>query len=326
MLCPFCLSEVRFKLESADSKSGYICPNPDCKQQVPALYVQEYSSYPPGVANAIGFRGHGKTVYFASLFYALKKLRLSQHWPQFFTMGLNEESLDTVYENVAMLEDGKLPDSTPKNFPRPTMVRVEGIPMQSNCTLLFYDTSGEAFEKATQLVMYASFVKRARTAMFLISSRDVNDPTMEMHKLLNTYVVGMAELGSSARHQHLVVVYTKADEMVEILREYEDIEAYLRRGSIDELVSQKHYMREMYSISEQLREFTQRKLEAHEFLSAADANFKSVSFCIISALGARPQGQQTSVQITPRRILDPMLWLMEKSLPGWKQTLRRWWE
>ncbi|MBM3239027.1 hypothetical protein FJZ31_22265 [Candidatus Poribacteria bacterium] len=324
MLCPFCLSEVKFKSESVDGKSVYICPN--CTQQVPALYVQEYPSYPPVVANAIGFRGHGKTVYFAALFYALKKLGLSLHWPNFHTMGIDEESLDTVYENVAMLEEGKLPASTPKIFPRPTMVRVEGIPMQSNCTLLFYDTGGEAFEKATQLVMYASFVKQARTAMFLISPCDINDPTMEMHKLLNTYVVGMAELGASARHQHLVVVYTKADEMVELLEKYSDIEAYLRRGTIDELVSPKHYMRGMYSISEQLREFTKSNLGANEFLNAADANFKSVSFCIISALGARPQGQQTSVQITPRRILDPMLWLMEKSLPGWKQTLRRWWE
>lgn len=36
------------------------------------MYVEEYSKYPPVVVCAIGFRRHGKTIFFASLFYALK--------------------------------------------------------------------------------------------------------------------------------------------------------------------------------------------------------------------------------------------------------------
>ncbi len=92
MFCPFCLAKVRFKRES-------ICPNPDCRQRVPALYVEKYRRCPPVVANAIGFSGHGKTVYFAALFYALKKLRLSQHWQGFFTMAPNEDSLNLTLVN-----------------------------------------------------------------------------------------------------------------------------------------------------------------------------------------------------------------------------------
>jgi len=276
------------------------------------------------VANAIGFSGHGKTVYFAALFYALKKFRLSQHWQGFFTMALNEDSLDTVYENVAMLEDGKLPDTTPKVFPRPAILRVVSMPMQPNCTLLFYDTSGECFERPTELVQHAGFVRRARTAMFLISLSDLVDPEIDMHKLLNAYVVGMRELNANTKHQHLVVVYTKADEIFELLKGREELNDYIRRNSIDGLVHLQNYMREMYRISAHLREFTQHKLRANEFLNAADANFKSVSFCMVSALGAKPQGQQTLVQIVPRCIFEPMLWLMESSLPKWKKIWHRW--
>ena len=50
------------------------------------------------------------------------------------------------------------------NFPRPTMLRVAGIPMwpkQRNCTLVFYDTSGESFERASELVKYARFAQQA---------------------------------------------------------------------------------------------------------------------------------------------------------------------
>ena len=83
-------------------------------------------------------------------------------------MGLNDDSLDTVYDNARMLDKGALPDSTPKNFPRPTMLRVEGMPMHRNSTLLCFDTGGECFERPTQLVQFAGFVKRAETGMLLV--------------------------------------------------------------------------------------------------------------------------------------------------------------
>jgi hypothetical protein len=132
MLGPFCLADVKFKPKrlSGSPASLYLCS--DCKEQAPALYVQDYPKYRPVVVSAVGFRQHGKTVYFAALFYTLKKLTLARDWPDFFTMGLNEDSLDTVYGNARPLEGGALPDSTPKNFPRPTMIRAEGVPMHPN--------------------------------------------------------------------------------------------------------------------------------------------------------------------------------------------------
>jgi hypothetical protein len=91
MLCSFCLDDVRFKREEMIENSApiYLCPT--CNEQVPALYSQDYRQYPPVVVSAIGFRQHGKTVYFASLFYTLKKLALARDWPEFFTMGLDDD-------------------------------------------------------------------------------------------------------------------------------------------------------------------------------------------------------------------------------------------
>lgn len=110
MLCPFCLKGVKFKQEQGAGRVTFVyrCPEPDCKEQVPVAYVQDYAQYPPVVVSAIGFRGHGKTVYFATLFHALKKLSPARYWREFYTMGLDEADLDTIYGNVTMLENGEL--------------------------------------------------------------------------------------------------------------------------------------------------------------------------------------------------------------------------
>jgi len=326
MLCPFCLANVSLKQEKVTGNPGPIHLCPDCNEQVPALYAQDIRKYRPVIVSAVGFRQHGKTVYFASLFYTLKKLSLARDWPEFYTMGLDEDSLDIVYGNADLLADGALPDSTPKNFPRPTMMRVEGVPMQPNCTLLFFDTGGECFERPTQLVQFAGYVRRARAVMLLISVSDLKDPRAGMQKLLNTYVVGMRELGGRTEDQHLIVVYTKADQLAARFKgKWNDLQTYLRQGSVDYLARTEGYMERLQAISDRLLAFTGQELHAYEFINAAQANFKSVSFSIISGLGAQPQGARLPVSIVPRRILDPILWVMEKSLPGRDRLFRRWW-
>jgi hypothetical protein len=319
MLCPFCLADVRFRPGPAPGRLApiYLCPA--CREQAPALYVQGYRHAPPVVTSAVGFRQHGKTVYFAALFYALKKLGLPHIWSTFYTMALNEDSLDTVYENVRMLEEGVLPNSTPKNFPRPTMLRVEDVPLlrRQDWTLLFYDTSGESFERPTQLVQFASFVRRARTAMLLISLTDLTDPAREMQRLLNTYVVGMGELGSDTRGQHLVVVYTKADRLPARVplwaQRWGDLHDYLLGSSIESLGRPRGYLRRLEHVSTRLGEFTDQELQAHEFSNAARAQFRSVSFAIVSALGAEPEEGRMAVQVVSRRILDPLLLTMRNA-------------
>jgi hypothetical protein len=324
MLCPFCLADVKFKRQkiAANPAAIYLCPT--CNEQTPALYAQDYHQYPPAIISAIGFRQHGKTVYFASLFYTLKKLTLARDWPNFFTMGLDEESLDTVYTNAKMLAEGALPDSTPKNFPRPTLIRAEGVPMQPNCTMLFFDTGGECFEKPRQLVQFAGFVRQAKAAMLLISIPDLADPSAEMHKLLNTYVVGMRELGGRTEEQNLIIVYTKADQLAaRFTSQWKELRAYLVEGSVEALAQPDSYLERMGHISNRLRDFTEQELCADEFMNAAQAHFKSVNFSIISALGAGTQSARLEVAIVPRRILDPLLWIMELSFnkPFW----RKWW-
>jgi hypothetical protein len=312
MLCPYCLADVQFILEK-----GYFCP--ECSEQVPPMYVRGYKEYPPLVVSAVGLRGHGKTVYFASLFYLLKESPLSAFWqPDFFALSLSDRDLETVHSNAQMLKDGKLPGSTPMNFPRPTMLRVAGIPMwpkQRNCTLVFYDTSGESFERASELVKYARFAQQAEMVMLLISLSDMPDPAHDMRMLLNTYIIGIEDLGGSTRHQDLMVVYTKADEMDERLSAspWNEVQIYLNNGSVSSLAQVKGYQRQMYEISNCLYDFTRIKLKADEFMNLAQTNFRGVGFSIVSALGSAPEDGHMAVEVNPLRVLDPVIWMIGRS-------------
>jgi len=314
MLCPYCLADVRFRLEG-----GYFCP--DCDERVPSMYVRGYDEYPPKIVSAVGLRGHGKTVYFASLLYILKESPLPAFWqPDSFALSLSDQDLVTVQSNARMLKDGKLPGSTPMNFPRPTMLRVAGIPMwqkQRNCTFVFYDTSGEAFERASELVKYARFARQAQMIMLLISLTDLKDPPHQMQTLLNTYVIGIEDLGGSTRNQDLMVVYTKADEIVDRLSSppWNNVQTYLAGGSVRSLAEVRGYRRGMYETSNWLYEFTRRELGSNEFVNLAETSFRSVGFSIVSALGAAPDDGQLSTKVNPLRVLDPIIWMMEMAPP-----------
>ncbi|MCI0529261.1 MAG: hypothetical protein L0Y56_17630, partial [Nitrospira sp.] len=136
--------------------------------------------------------------------------------------------------------------------------------------------------------------------------------------------------GAHTQDQHLVVVFTKGDEMIAHFTDpWEELQTYLLEGVVDGLVHPQEYIEYLSHVSTQLREFTELELEAYEFLNIAEAHFKSIEFSIISALGAKPSEGRLLTEIDPRRILDPLFWMMEKSeqslrWPWWRLRLPNW--
>ena len=59
MLCPYCL----------ENTSPPVCES--CKETLPRLYVGRNGN--PAILSAVGFSGHGKTVYLAGLLDAMEK-------------------------------------------------------------------------------------------------------------------------------------------------------------------------------------------------------------------------------------------------------------
>jgi hypothetical protein len=321
MLCPFCLTNLK--------PHASLCPY--CQRQLPSEYVTYHSGLlarftQPAIVSVIGFSGHGKTVYLASLYYALQNL-MPRAWAAFYRQGLTMETLKVLYQNLSMLKRGELPDSTQLVFPEPNIDRLNKIPRFGNRTLLVYDPPGEAFDltEDDSLQRFAGFVKYSRCALFLVSLNDMMKEfeeadvdlqgavADEMYRLLERYNVGMKKMGAPDRFQHLIVVYTKADCLLSDFGLPDQIKTYLENPEVETLRDVQAYLRVMRQNSALLRDFTSQELNAVGFLSNAKDHFKSVEFCAVSALGSEPKGQRLTERIAPRRVMDPLLWVLEKS-------------
>ncbi len=282
---------------------------PLCRARIPALYIRDYATYPPMVLNAVGFRQHGKTVYFASLFRRLRDM--SVIWPGFYTLPISDASIDTVMANLQSLETGQLPAASQKSFPVPTLVRMANVPEISPCSLLFYDTAGECFERTSDLVEYAGFLQRARTVLFIISPADLVQPAEAMYRLLATYISGLSELNGDTHRQHLVVAFSKADLLAsQLTNDSADILGYLTSETPNDYRDMKTYLQRMRSMSTRLAWWCERYLGARQFVNAARDHFDTVHFSVFSALGARPQGSRLTQKPVCRRVMDPLLFFL----------------
>ncbi|HOW69630.1 MAG TPA: hypothetical protein PKY77_03430 [Phycisphaerae bacterium] len=335
MICPYCVREVSFKLSRAGATvisdepvvgqqqqdfpgsagQAYRCSA--CNREIPTMFVRDYHRYPLVVGSGVGFSGHGKTVFFASMLHALRDHRLAEAWPRFFSLALDDASLTTVVGNMNRLQSGVLPEATPQTFENPTLLRLNNLPHLGSAVLCMYDNGGEVFRSGGGIQQYAHYLVHAHTVLFMISIprlREQDDLPTAMFSLLNAFILGIQQLGGDTERQHLVIAYTMADVMLPDLAEWEVLREHIKSESYDDLADVRAYLRKIYAVSGQLHRYTQVGLRAAAFLNAALANFASVSFTIVSSLGAAPQERRLTTQIAPRRVLDPILLLIANSL------------
>jgi len=312
VLCPYCLNYVTFN----QGKNENICPK--CKQEVPTIYVQDTKTKRVTVS-AVGFSGHGKTVCFASLFYFSD--RLSDFWPDFSYMALDDRSMRIIRENSNSLSIGILPPPTPNNFPIPAIINFMKIPLFGDRIFLFYDIGGESVESMKNIATYASFIKNSRMMTFFISLSDLNEKIKEsgvsiggeMRNLLNAYIGGHSRIEGKAKSQDLLVVFTKGDRLKDILPK--DVWEYIRSGASEIYGDDNEFsnndmlrhIKQMKSISNSLQNFADKKLNGRVFINLAKNYFKNVNFMVVSSLGTEPAGGKVSP--IPKRVEDILLWL-----------------
>jgi hypothetical protein len=257
-------------------------------------------------------------VYLTALFHILEK-HLTRIWPGFFRQALNQQSIDVLREHMALLQQGELPTGTRLMFPAPSMHRLVGMPRFGDRTVVIYDPPGEAFNADTGVEKYAHYVTRSECVLFLISLSDLETPLYEsMLRLLETYKLGLGRLGAhQTSSQHLVVVYTKADLLAPRFNLPQNLRDYLVQPEDETISDLGSYMRAMRAVSGQLADFTVSKLQAHGFVNSAQRHFKSVRYCAVSALGGEPDNGRLEVEIAPRHVIDPLLWVLESTERRW---------
>lgn len=344
MICPYCLDDVSAK--SLEHK--------DCKiakgKEFPAAYVRFHASEvaaDPVVFSVVGSVGHGKTVFLCALFDFLDN-HLTHIWPGFFSHVLDQESLSRLNENRNRLRKGELPPPTQQSFPRPGIFRLTNMPQETpvgeslplgDTTVLIYDPPGEAFVTDQNISNLASFVRRGSCVLFLIDIASLGDSVPDkMTELLDTYLLGMEHLKMERKSQHLIVVYTKSDDLKVSVPEFRtflekqpELRDYLNEQRPPTLVDPNRHLEHLRKISSLLEEFTRTELRAGKFINEAAHWFSSVSFTAVSSLGAAPEdgngGKKMKVRMSPRGVADPLLYVLAKSIrPRKKIPTVPWWE
>ena len=305
ILCPYCL---------CNTPANENCKA--CNQPIPRSYTLGFSWHqPPVVFSAVGFRGHGKTVYLAAMLHELENY-LTRVWTGFYRQALDQATINNVKNNLKLLEQGDLPLPTPRNFPSPSLHLLARMPKFKDRQFIIYDSPGEAFEEDLAMEQFASFVTHAKTVLFLISLVNLDQPlSVEIHRLLEVYTLGMTRMKAKLRDQHLIVVYTKADLLLgeRFFGPHPDVVEYLQQSRPAEIKDIKRYLAGMLQISNELESFTFNDLHAENFMNLAKAHFKSISFCATSALGSPPENHKLSEVMQPRRVIDPLLWVLSKT-------------
>jgi hypothetical protein len=267
------------------------------------------------MVGVVGFSGHGKTVYLTSLFSFFQ--RFLPYWPGFYYRSLDDFTHRILYEQVPLFERGSLPDSTPANFPSPTLLHYRNLPVFNDAFLAFYDTAGEVFLDSQLVARNGYFVGHSDTVLFIVSLPDL-DPTQldnELSRLLDTYIRAASDLlkVNLAEHQNLIVLFAKSDlytnqmppELVTWLNTG-TAEWYLLEGGLQRLYDVDH-------ASMQIEEWLRHDLGAHRFLNMTQSHFKRRRFALISATGYVPSDKalhRDRIDFQPLRILDPFFWMI----------------
>ncbi len=336
MICPYCVEDI-----PPQSTKHETCKKLKDREFPPFyldFHAEEYSR-DPVILSVVGFSGHGKTVFLCALFDYLDHY-LIRVWPKFYNQRLDQESLTTVDTNLGQLTKGKLPPPTVKNFPRPGIFRPTHLPKTNgtsklppfeDTTILIYDPPGEAFSTESEIVEYASFVKRSDCVLFLVDILALKESVPRgMAKLLDTYLLGMRRLGIQKRSQHMIVVYTKSDDLKvsvpefrAFLESHADFNDYLNEPLPTSLAAPDKHLDRLEGISKLLEEFTRNDLNAGRFIHEANDWFASVSYTVVSSLGAAPEkflnedgapDQKLTVNMSPRGVADPLLYVLAKSI------------
>jgi len=270
---------------------------------------------PKAILSTVGFSGHGKTVFLASLLHELDTT-LPSLWPNYYRLALNQEAVNTLKQNLSILTRGDLPESTRRNFPAPSIHQLNNIAQIGNRVLIAYDPPGEAFESDELIESYAHFVRGSPTVIFIISLKDLAEPRgEEAYRLLNNYLLGMARLGAKTRNQHLIVTFTKADQLLAELERYPLVLQHLATPAENQVRRPKDYLKQLKLVSAELEKFTLQDLRAQNFINLVRArnNFKSYQFCAVSALGSAPENGHLASNFQPKRVVDPLIWVLDKA-------------
>jgi hypothetical protein len=263
----------------------------------------------------IGYPGHGKTLFLASLFwdsfFALSESLQDEREP-YAVRAVTDEAIKVFFGNAQTLHDLDLPPPNPRGQPEPATLEFQGVPSarrrrRRTLWLTFYDIAGEVFRDPATTRRYAPFVADADDLLFLFDPTQEDFSALSAAQLVNLVWV-VAEEG---RRKNLIIALSKMDalrrqdEWVDLLAEY-----WPDRPPRPEDLPR--YVREMEHLSDKLRDWwLDPARQAGNLIRILP---RTTRFCALSSLGHAPERDPAGrLRLTERprpfRVRDPLFWI-----------------
>lgn len=329
VICPFCLKTHDFEASLACPEKPYTVPN---------SYVRDYDKVRPLWLITVGFPRHGKTTYLAALTLMLENMDVV--WPTVYYRSLDQDTTEEIRKIRRDAMAGTLADPTahPAEYgnlpPRPLLFNVHNLPDAGSRCLVMYDVAGQVYNDQEKVKDYVAALKQVSTTWFLVALNDLEDKKNDktIVELFNAYLSGMEDFHIDLKGRNLIVVYTKADVIPfpAGIQEYIGADPFqwltLRDAEAPQLpqFSLQTYVAQMKEISDQLRDYTRRRVKGGgAFINMVAEKGMNLVFCATSALGQSPDYSSGKLQedASRYRVLDPFLWAVALDMPTATRTI-----
>jgi parallel beta-helix repeat protein len=305
-LCPRCMRTIdEFKRVQRGSETQFFCPA--CSESVPFRYVADYDKVTRIKLSLAGMSGHGKTMFLRGIYAYLNSQ--GRRWPGFSFAPLSDEDARAFANAIGDSSRGAMADPS-QLTERPVGFQLKQIPGTGDAHLLFYDISGEAFDSSTKLTKHAFFIPASEVITFVLSVRDISTGH-ELGFLLARLVDAIRLQGQHTSTKSLIVVLTKGD----LLREKYGLPSIAESFLTNEAPADPRSLDDLQRLSDALREWLREHPDNYwNFVESAEKDFANVRYTIISSLGSDPGTDRSHIQVNPRNVISPILWLLRFSL------------
>lgn len=316
--CPYCYTVQTFE-------ASLECIQ--CGRAVPRSFIKAARKNAPVYLATVGTTQHGKTTYLDSLMVTIENLgKISRDTYHDY---LDDHTFDEVRSTRVQVQNQEKRDITPKTSqPEPLLISLHNFWDNEVNTLVMYDLGGEIFDRRDTIEDYAEPLRHAHTIWFFVSLYDLQHNDRQgrtISDLFNVYRTGMERLGVSTRGRNLLVIYTKADMMVdewpdEVRRylqsdPYADLAGLKRRELEGQELDEHAYTQKMLRLSDELKEYTYDDVEGGvPFINMVKQSGMNLAFCVTSSLGREVRGAASKlIEYRRFRVIDPLLWAIDRN-------------
>lgn len=311
-----------------------ICPH--CHNMIPKEMV-EHKGY---IISIIGARSSGKTNYITVLIDQLRKNggKIGQNLGVLAsTVADNNENCTQVryqekFYNV-LFKNGELPAQTKINDAQskiPLIFTVTQAGVKKPLYLVFYDTAGENFNEPKNISKNVKFLDESDAVIFLLDTFSIpyvhdklgikDDIELEYDVILNNIVDHFSNNVSKAKKEAhfntpMAFAFSKIDAILQNADVFADTaipgmsldqnSPYLSGGGVR--------MDDIDAVSDGIKSAL-CMWGGVDFVNntTGSGRYKNAKYFGFSALGKNPDAQNTIKGITPYRVLDPLVWILDQ--------------